>query len=270
MPEILKRKKVAILYICTGKYSIFWKDFFESAEKLFLNNLYKHYFVFTDDESLKKEYQNNNNISFIYQKQIGWPYDTLKRFHMFSMILNDLEMFDYIFFINANTIIMQEIGEEILPDHNEEIVACLHPGYFNITKNKFPYEKNKKSKAYIDKKLGSHYYAGGFNGGTNISYIKLITTLRKYIDEDLTKNIIAIWHDESYINKYLVDYGFIKIIDPGYLYPEGWDLPFEKKIVVKNKENYGGHNLLRNISNKKTKYYTYNILWEFLRRLLRQ
>ena len=40
--------KVAVLYICTGKYDVFWKDFYISYEKYFLPDCEKHYYVFTD------------------------------------------------------------------------------------------------------------------------------------------------------------------------------------------------------------------------------
>ena len=43
-----KRFQIAILYICTGKYVVFWKDFYQSFEKKFLKKSEVEYFVFTD------------------------------------------------------------------------------------------------------------------------------------------------------------------------------------------------------------------------------
>lgn len=262
----MENTSIAILYICTGKYSVFWKDFYLSAENFLLKDFNKHYFVFTDDEELKRN--SNKNITVIHQDQLGWPYDTLKRFHMFSLVIDELKKFDFIFFINANTEILTTIGTEILPDNENQLVACLHPGYHNSHLSKFPYEKNKKSLAYLPKKEGKYYFAGGLNGGTSNSYIKLITELKNNIDKDLLTGTIAVWHDESHINKYLSNYNDIKILDSGYLFPEGWNIPFEKKIVVKNKANYGGHNLLRNIPIEKTK--TINSLIQRIWRLLKR
>jgi len=265
MSQNLKNKNIAILYICTGSYGIFWKDFFDSSEAFFLRDYKKHYFVFTDDIALNEKYEKNKSITFIYQERLGWPFDTLKRFHMFSMILDELKKYDFIYFINANTKILKEIGEEVLPDNTDQIVACLHPGYFSSNRSKFPYEKNRHSEAYISKKSGTYYFAGGFNGGTNKSYIKLISNLKNNIDKDLSSNIIAIWHDESHINKYLSNFKNIKILDPGYLYPEGWNIPFEKKILVKDKTNYGGHKVLRNESIKSKSLF--KKIWHRLRKL---
>ena len=86
----VKRMKIAILYICTGKYDIFWKEFFESYEELFLPNSEKEYFVFTDAEELYAE-KNCERIHRIYQEQLGWPKDTLMRFHMFDTISEQLK-----------------------------------------------------------------------------------------------------------------------------------------------------------------------------------
>ena len=36
------KKSIGVLYICTGPYVLFWKDFFESFEKNFLPNIEKN------------------------------------------------------------------------------------------------------------------------------------------------------------------------------------------------------------------------------------
>ena len=42
--------KTAILYIATGRYIVFWKDFHRACEKFFLPHHEKTYFVFTDNQ----------------------------------------------------------------------------------------------------------------------------------------------------------------------------------------------------------------------------
>ena len=37
--------KVAALYIATGRYTVFWPEFYESAEKYLLKDCEVHYFV---------------------------------------------------------------------------------------------------------------------------------------------------------------------------------------------------------------------------------
>ena len=68
----------------------------------------------------------------------------------------------------------------------------------------FPYERNKKSNAYIPP-FGNNYtyFMGGLNGGTAKAYLQMIQTLSENIRDDYNRGIIAMVHDESHINAYL-------------------------------------------------------------------
>jgi hypothetical protein len=74
--------------------------------------------------------------------------------------------------------------------------------------------------------------------------LQLIKDIDRNIDEDFSKNIIAIWHDESHLNKYLLGKN-IKISVTEYGYPEGIGLPIKLKIIILEKGRFGGHNWLR-------------------------
>ena len=50
--HIISPKNIAVLYIMTNRYTVFWEDFYKSAEKNFLPHHNKHYFIFTDDEKM--------------------------------------------------------------------------------------------------------------------------------------------------------------------------------------------------------------------------
>ncbi len=254
---------IAILYICTGKYTVFWEGFYRSVEKFFISEATKHYFVFTDADSLYGQTE-NSHIHLVYQEKMGWPYDTLKRFHLFAGIKEKLAGFDYIFFFNANTEILQPITAlEFIPANDEELVAVLHPGYFKRPLKDFTYESRQKaSTAYIKKGSGKHYFAGGLNGGKAAAYLQLVVELRSNVQADLEQNIIAVWHDESHLNKYLL-YKKPKILSPAYIYPEGWKLPFNAKILIRDKAKHGGHDFLRDVLHKKTlkkRFYGF-LLW---------
>lgn len=250
--------KVAILYICTGKYSIFWNDFYKSSEDNFLLNSEKEYFLFTDG-NIKAH---NKKIHIIFQEKLGWPYDTLMRFKMFDSIKDRLRAFDYIFFINANMRFLVKIEEDFLP-LDEGLIAVKHPGFFNKLRAEFTYETNPASLAFIDSKEGENYFMGGFNGGKADEYLQLINTLRQNVQADLENGIIALWHDESHLNKYLLNKK-VKIMNPAYGYPEGWQLPFEKKVIILDKTKYGGHSYLR--GNKTGLIKTINIFFQKLMR----
>jgi hypothetical protein len=233
--------KIAILYICTGKYEIFWKDFYISAQKNFLPNHEKHYFVFTDAKSIYK--QNQSEISVIPQKKLGWPYDTLMRFKMFLKVKEELRTFDYIFFLNANAEILDTVDESIL-NPKYDYIGAKHPVYWDKENKDFIYDRNPKSLACIPQGQGEFYYMGSFNGGKSEKYIKLIEELSANIDKDLKNKVIAIWHDESHLNSYFLDKNVLAL-SPEYTWAERMNLPFKKRILLRDKKKWGGHNSLR-------------------------
>lgn len=237
--------KIGILYMCTGNYKIFWKEFYKSSEKFFLKNHEIHYFVFTDANHIYDE-ENNNRIHKIYQENLGWPNNTLKRFDIFYKAKNDISKVDFLFFFNANLLFLKEVDEKFLPIE-ENILVVKHPGFYNKNNREFSYDRNKKSLAYIEEGKGKYYVAGGLNGGKVEYFLELIEKLSYNIEMDLKNGIIALWHDESHLNKYILGRTDIKVLEPSYLYPEGWNLPFEPIILIRDKRNYGGHKKLRAI-----------------------
>lgn len=211
--------KIAILYICTGKYNLFFKDFYASCEAFLLKGVASlEYFVFTDDIELC----HNNNVHLIFKKCQGFPADSLFRFEMFSSIKNQLYDFDYIYFFNSNAMFLLPVGTEILPDDTGLVGAewpakrkpFNHPAFY-------PYEKNRMSLAYISshEKAPFIYYMGGVNGGTSEAYIKMIETLAFNIREDYKNGIMARVHDESHINRYFKNHP-CKILPKEYCIPE--------------------------------------------------
>lgn len=230
--------KVGILYICTGKYSIFWDSFYKSAEQFFLTDSEKHYFVFTDVVEIPED----KNITIIKAAPKGFPLDSLLRFEMFLSIKEQLEQMDYLFFLNSNMKFVATVTHEVIPsDLNSGLMATFHPGYYNKEKFTLPYERSKKSKAYINYKSDTayFYYMGGFNGGKTKDYLKLTKVCHDNVQTDIRNGAMAIYHDESHLNHYLSGKSILQL-SPAYGFPEGATLPFEPKIVILNKMKHGG------------------------------
>lgn len=84
--------RIGILYICTGKYSIFWEQFYKSAEQYLMRKDFRicEYYVFTDSPKLYGE-DTNSHVHRIYQENLGWSGNSLMRFHMFLSIKERLE-----------------------------------------------------------------------------------------------------------------------------------------------------------------------------------
>jgi histo-blood group ABO system transferase len=85
------------------------------------------------------------------------------------------------------------------------------------------------------------YFAGGFNGGSSYQYLKMAKYISNNIDVDYSKNLIAIWHDESHMNRYFIDNPPTKILSPSYCYSESVKIPFKRRLVALDKN----HNKIR-------------------------
>ena len=228
-----KRYKIGLVIMATGKYIDFVKPLINSAEKYFCPQHEVTYFVFTDTTMPRSNrnniiYINTNNtthkspnIFTIYQKKLGWPRDTLMRFAIYYANSAILSHMDYLFACDADMLFVDYEGDEILGKQ----VGTLHPGhedkYALFSSQKITsYEKDPKSTAYIGPDEGKYYFAGGFYGGSTKEFLEMAKTITENIKIDLQKNYIAIWHDESHLNRYFVDHPPTTILDRSYCYPE--------------------------------------------------
>lgn len=226
--------KIAILYICTGRYNRFWQGFYESSEKFFLTEAHKEYFVFTDDADLCSD----EKVHIIEKKCEGFPLDSMLRFEMFMRIEKQLAAFDYIYFFNSNAEFRLPVGKEVLPINTPTgLVGAIWPGHHKPSDHPmfFPYERNKKSTAYIAPRQGNyHYYMGGLNGGRADAYLAMISELAVNIRKDLDNGIITRVHDESHINKYFRKH-IPMALTAEYCLPEEWSQDSKPKMVFRDK-----------------------------------
>ncbi|MEG9320813.1 hypothetical protein [Fusobacterium varium] len=233
--------KIGILYIGIGRYSIFFKGFYESCEKYFLPKSEKTYYIFSDKEL--KEWEGRGNIRLIKEKDYGWPGNTLYRFHMFKKIEEELKKNDYIFFFNSNYNFIDFIYENEILFKKEEIIALDHD--IKKEKHKIPYDRNSKSQAFFNFDEGGKYYQGGLNGGKTESYIELINSCITMIEEDKKINYIAEYNDESYLNKYLVDKNVFSLCKD-YGMPEEWGISLKTKGIFLDKNKILGDKQIKN------------------------
>lgn len=234
--------KIGVLYIALGAYSVMWKDFFLSSKAHFFVGHDIHYFVFTDSTSISGD----EYVTVIPTKNFGWPGNTLYRFRFFLQIKEQMKEFDYIYFLNANALFVQDVGEDALPDETG-LVSDAHPIFLNKPLWKAAFERRRKSTAFVDWGCeGPAYVQACFFGAQSQKMIQMCEILSENIAIDEANGVCAVWHDESHFNCFVSKNG-CKILPPLYACPESIDLSCygQPKIIMRNKENFGDLNKLR-------------------------
>ena len=239
--------KIAMLYVCTGKYEIFWDTFYNSCEMNFYKGIDKEYFVFSDNSRIQE--LKNNNVHVFYQAKSGWPYDTLLRFNWFCTIQDKLRKFDYCYYANANTQFIKPTDVNIfpLPNKKNPLILGIHSHmYYDYTGVHFHPERNPKSTAFISEGTECRAHCGGFWGGTSEAIITMCCELRDRIAQDLNNGIVATWHDQSHLTRYALEVDHYNI-EKDVVSSEEYIVNDKCVIVFLNKDHFGGNNKLRQL-----------------------
>lgn len=222
--------KVGLLIIATNKYQKFIQPLIDSANKYFLNqdNIDVEYFVFTD--TFYNVENTKRRVNIILTEHKSWPWMTLGRYHIFNKNKEDLSRLDYLFYCDADMLFCDNVDDNIL----SHLVATQHPGYFG---RRGTPETNPESLACVHDFEYMQYFAGGFNGGTSSEYLIMADIISSNIEHDFNNGIVAVWHDESHLNRYLINNPPTKILDPGYCYGESLKPPFHPKLIALDKNH---------------------------------
>ena len=217
-----------MLVVATNKYIKFVQPLLDSAKQHFMTDHEMTMFVFTDSPSVPE------GTVRIEQEHQPWPFSTLKRYHIFTKNEEQLTKMDYLYYSDADMRFVDTVGDEALGD----LVATLHPGFYNKPRAEFTYEDRPASSAYMAPNEGYSYFAGGFNGGKTGEYLKMAKWCRDCIDADEKKGIVPRWHDESVWNRYLWLNPPTNVLSPSYCYQEGANLPFKQRLLALNKNHH--------------------------------
>ena len=232
--------KVAIIFIGTNRYLDFLPSYYENIEKYFLPNSEKTIFAFTDGELDDVP----DNIKVYHQEHLEWPYITLKRFEILNKARADLDSMDWLVFLDADTRVVDTVTEEEFFS-DKPYFGVHHPCHALKMQphTEYPgaFETNTNSRAGVTEEDDtSMYYQGCLWGGRVPEVLDMIDELDSRVEEDLSNDVIAVWHDESQLNKF---YSEVKedvhLLGPQYAYPEVFKdhCNFEPKIVHLAKDN---------------------------------
>ena len=204
--------KILILTIATNKYIQFVERLYDNIEEKFLNGHEIQGLLFTEHDV-----ETSDNIKVSQIDHEPWPMPTLKRYNYFIKEKEFISQFDYCYYFDVDMGIVSNVGDEVLSD----LVATMHPYQSFYPKEQRTYDRNPKSLAYVPAgDEGELYYAGGFNGGSTKKFLEMAEVLADRVTKDLDNGVIALWHDESQMNRYLIDNPPTKSLTPSYCFAE--------------------------------------------------
>lgn len=220
--------RIGLAVVATGKYQRFIPQLWASAKEFFCVGHSVAMLMLTDGAAIR-----DHNIHTLDVPHFGWPGATLYRHYSLLKYEETARHYDYLFLVDADMRFVAPVGDEILSD----LVGTIHPGFWNKPRSQYTYENRTESRACISAGAGERYYAGGFQGGNASRYLAACRDIAAKIDQDEANGITAVWHDESHWNRYLLEHPPTLELDPGYCYPEAWDLPFERKLLALDKDH---------------------------------
>ena len=227
--------KIAFVTIATNKYISFAENLLDSLGQFaFMDaNVKTDLFVFSNIPQIFDLKNGRIKAKGIMTTHVPFPLISLLRYHYYSSC-QQLEEYDYVFHIDCDMQLMDHVGHEILGER----VCTLHPGFLteNLPEN-FPYDRNISSNAYIKIGSGTNYYQNCFQGGTSKEFLNMCNVLKIKCEEDLRKNYIALWHDESYMNRYMVTNPPTVVLPPTYAQPQSWPSFGPTKIMHLDKNH---------------------------------
>ncbi|XP_078496196.1 histo-blood group ABO system transferase-like isoform X2 [Lissotriton helveticus] len=228
--KVFERKNctIGLTVFALGSYWKLLKRFLESADKFFMVGHKVIYYVYTDlPEKVECTTTQTDRKCKVYKMS---TIDSKIRVFMKRMEILQLHIkskvidVQYLVCADVDMVFHDDVGVEILGD----LVATLHPGYYKDGRDGLTFERRKSSQAYIPKNEGDFYYQANFFAGTAQEIYRLTKTCDRAIKADNRKGIIAVFHDESHFNKYLLHHKPTKLLSPEYVWRR--DLPMQQEI----------------------------------------
>jgi histo-blood group ABO system transferase len=219
---------IAVVIIATGeRYVPYAAPLIASLKQFFPPH---DVFLFTDAKETIHSPQ-------IYVEHTPWPRPTLMRYHTILAHEKFLSLLDYeyVFYMDVDLLAVSKIDpEEILSDG---ITAVLHGGFPTT------FERRWESTAYVPEVITEPYYQGTVIGGRSHDFLKMCDVLKKNIDKDDENDIVAVWHDESHLNRYLLTHPPAKVLSPAFCFSEGVKVKVDvPKIIHIEKPNQSWKN----------------------------
>ncbi|XP_044124734.1 histo-blood group ABO system transferase-like isoform X3 [Bufo gargarizans] len=212
-----RRVRIGLTVFAIRKYTKYIEHFLDTAEKFFMTGHRVTYYVMTDQPAAIPNItlgEKRNLVVLEVPAYKRWQDITMRRMQIIRDYIHDrfVNEVDYLVCLDVDMEFRQEVGVEILSD----VYGVMHSCYFTASRKEFTNERRPQSAGYIPEDEGDFYYTGSHFGGTVEEIYKLTNHCHHAMLSDKAINIEALWHDESYLNRYFLYYKPTKVLSPEY------------------------------------------------------
>lgn len=213
---------VGLLVAATGPYFRFVEPLLRSAQEHFFpeDDVEAHVFTDAHVESVA------TGAHIHPWPHRPWPDGTIRRYHAYWGVRDALAGCDFLVAMDADMRFVGPVGREIVGS----LVGTQHPGFVG---KRGSYEDRPESAACVRPDEGTVYYCGGFLGGLTAPFMGLAQQLSRRVDQDYAAGLMAVWHDESHLNRCFIDTPPERTLTPAYCTPDvPWYTPVEPARVL--------------------------------------
>ena len=217
------------LVIGTNRYSPLALRCLETIRANYRGALRSRFFLFTDAPRDCPHAW----VEPIEVAHAAFPGISLQRYRYFNRHAQQLSQCDYLFYVDADMEFVA-VGDEILGKR----VVVTHPAFVNTVGADCPFDRNPACRASIPTDYQGPYFQNCFQGGESAEFLRMSRRLARRIRADLRDGVMPLWHDESHMNRYMLENPPTRVLHPGYAFPDWWQgFPFPRRIIGMKKDN---------------------------------
>uniref|UniRef100_H0XI02 Globoside alpha-1,3-N-acetylgalactosaminyltransferase 1 (FORS blood group) n=1 Tax=Otolemur garnettii TaxID=30611 RepID=H0XI02_OTOGA len=204
-----------VIVFAVGKYTGFIQHFLESAEEFFMRGYRVHYHVFSHDPAAIPIPGHS------HWEAISMRMETISK-HIAQRAHREVDLFC----LHTDRVFRNLWGPETLGD----LVAAIHPGYYAVSRQQFPYERRHVSTAFVADSKGDFYYGAAVFGQV-ASVNEFTSGCHVAILADKANSIMAAWQEESHLNRHFISHKPSKVLSPEYLWDDRKPQPPNLKLI---------------------------------------
>lgn len=245
--------------MATNIYLDYWREMVSSFDEFVGDTVNCTFYVFTDRPETAEKYshslKNSSRVVPVRIDNLGWPDASLLRFELIESHMDQANE-DVLMHLDADMLLHDGFDSEF--DSSQwigGIFLVAHPGFYQeylrkqstkipqgkikhfvaqLLKGKAPimplgsWETNPKSVAHVPEVDRRVYVCGATWGGAAKPFRQLIGHLAGQTRLDRSNGVLAVWHDESHLNKWASAHTY-SLLSSSYCHAE----PFSKYMGLK-------------------------------------